>query len=513
MGVLDNFEPQNLWQHFENITKLMHDSGYEDDVRKYVYDVLSSNKKVTVTYYNSNITNPSNPEDLDYVGQRVIVARKKADEGFEDKPTIVLQAHMDMVCVPKHDIFPLTLLTYQDSDVTWLKAGDLQKGKGTTLGADDGIGVATILALIEDDRFKCGEIECFFTLQEETNMGGAAGFDPNILKGKVYLNLDSEDISTIFYGSAGGALSTFTKEIKTEAFPNGYKCLTVEISGLQGGHSGVNINEERGNAICLMTRFLSETAQGGTVDFRLINFSGGTKDNAIPTECKVSVAVKATQTDDFLKLLDDYITGVKSDYTNEPELKYCTASITETPAPAVFTKNTTVETLNLLVSLPHGVLKMYTDSSKKGIVESSTNLAIVSVSNETPKILTINSSHRSSNDSSMDWVIAMHSAIAASNGVKHVLSDRYPSWDPNDASELLAVAKDVYADKIPGYTASIIHAGLETAYIVKKCPGTDCISIGPTIKNPHSSEESIRMDTVPQFYDIVKEIITRYYAK
>jgi len=518
MGVLDNFEPKNLWTHFVEITKRMHDSGYEDEVRKYVLDVLKANPKVTVTYYEEGYPNPEKTkcDDLEYVGKRVIVARKKADEGYEDKPTIILQAHMDMVCVPDHNIFPLSLFTYQDADnKTWLKAGAPPQENGTTLGADDGIGVATALALIEDDRFKCGEIECFFTVQEETNMGGAAGFDPSILKGRAYLNLDSEDITTIYYGSAGGALSTLTKEIETEEFPEGYDCYFLEISGLQGGHSGVNINEDRANAICLMARFLCETVQNnaGDIDIRLVDFNGGTKNNAIPSKVNACVAVKENTPGVFTNLFESYIEGVKSDYKYVPVLTYSSHK-SASSSNVAFTGESTLKVLNLLVSMPHGVLKMYTDPERKGVVESSTNLAIVKVTDTESKKLTINSSHRSSNKSSMTWIIAMHKSLAASNGADYNLSDQYPSWAPNNDSKLLSVAKDVYSIKVPeGYTANIIHAGLETAYAVQKVPEMDCISIGPTITNPHSGEESICVDTVPVFYDIVKTIITEYYTK
>lgn len=513
MADIVNYEPQNLWRHFKEITTLMHDSSLEDDVRTYVNQTLVKNPKITVSYYDEKQTNPKDPDDKDYVGKRVIVARKKADRGYEDQPTITLQAHTDMVCVPSNQIFPLQLLTYDEEGKTWLKAGAPPKQNGTTLGADDGIGVATILALIEDEAFPCGEIECFFTVQEETNMGGAAGFDINILKGRVYLNLDAEDITTIIYGSAGGALSTFTKVIHKETLLPGYVCVSAEISGLQGGHSGVNINEERANANCLISRFLYEAAHNKNIDFRLVDFSGGTKTNAIPSQAQTMIAVHENAYDALAAFFDEYIAGVRTDYINEPGLKSSFQKSGDASKTYSFNSEATLETLNLLMSLPHGVLKMYTDPDRKGIVESSTNLAIISVSFGDKIELTVKSSHRSSNDSSMAWVIGLHQAIAAANGVKYVLSDQYPTWNPNKDSKLLATAKDVYKVYEPDFTANIIHAGLETAYMVQKCPEMDCISIGPTVRNPHSSEESIRIDTVKTFYDIVKDIIIKYYGE
>ena len=542
----DYFEPKSVKDIFVDITTKPHCSEDEDAVRSYVISVVrkfneeNSDKKITIVHYDEKATDP---------GERVIVLRREGSEGNADKLPVILQAHMDMVCVKGQDadcdIFPIELNKYQDErEVNWLKGGGSKQDEGTTLGADDGIGVATALAIITNAEGDHGPIECLFTVQEETDMGGARGFDILLLTGVKYINLDSEDYNIITYGSAGGSGATYkiTPILKTIPAENTTARITLE--GLAGGHSGVNINDGNANAIKVLAQVNSKLRRVKKLDFNIVRFSGGSKSNAIPNSASVEITFKSAHHlyDNLKNWCEEIFRAFKKEYrATDPNFAW---SVDKIQNPEKMLDPVSSNNLNdILLDIPHGPLKMMGD--RPGIVETSTNLAIVNANTDTnPGQIEIICSNRSSSDSSLDAVEEMHKAVARLFGIKMFLqldtvneeevvkdeyvmedsgilifSGRYPAWEPNNDSKLLKMAEGTYCEVYgcENYKVDVIHAGLECGWIVKKFKDAgkemDCIAIGPTIKTPHTWQERLETDTVKTFYECVTRIIDKIWSE
>lgn len=528
----DYFRPKAVYDHFMKITTLKHPSrdeahpedGNEDEVRQYVADCVNKIANIeTPIFYEANATD---------AGKRVIVVRRKGSGQYSAAPYVTLQAHMDMVCFPKNDIFPLNVFDFEingedgENGEKWIKAGDKDSisnpKNGTTLGADDGIGVATALALLEDETIKEYPLECFFTVQEENDMGGAEHFDKALLHGRKYINLDAENETTIFYGCAGGCDFSFSGTVERSDMVKDFVVLKVSISGLRGGHSGVNINNGRLNAIKGITEILinlnerivnRDVGDIAGYELRLISMERDeqTKMNSIPSSASAVVAISKDKKESFENNFAAQCNALKALYQPEEDKFSWQVSWLGDEQARPLSKISTDALLCLLSRIPHGVIRMIPQKDNESLVETSSNLAGIEIGNEAA---IIKGSNRSSNDANMKALknIQINIGNCFDYAVKY--TDGYPAWQPNEKSELLAIAEDVYGGKYAEYNATVIHAGLECSQVVAKYGSEiDCISIGPTIVDPHSGGERLKTSTVEQFYDAVGQILHKIFEK
>jgi len=479
MSVIDNLEPKLVWKQFDEIRKIPRCSKHEEKIREYIVDFA---KKHNLKFKTDKTGN--------------IVIFKPASSGMQNKPTVVLQGHMDMVCEKNSDV----VFDFSKDPIKLKLKGDFLTADGTTLGADNGIGLAMSLAILEDNSLKLGSIEALFTVDEETGLTGAFAMASDMITGKILLNLDSEDFGVITVGCAGGGDSKIELPIKTQPINGDIESITINVSGLRGGHSGVDIHEQRGNAVKLLSRMLWKASND--YDFYLTDIKGGDKHNAIPREAYVKVSVKKADKSKFINLLKNEEKDILEEIKPiDPNFNMEIEDIDKLNT--TLTKDSQNKILNLLHGLPHGVDKMSYDIPD--LVETSTNLASVSINK---KNLLIHLSTRSSISSSLQDLRDRIHAIAELSDAKVTEEEPYPGWKPNLDSKILKLSKKIFKDmygKDPKVEA--IHAGLECGIIGEKFPGMDMISIGPTIKYPHSPEEQIHVSTVVKTYKYVLKIV------
>lgn len=469
----ENLKPEGLWKHFNAVCKIPHCSRNEKALGDYVLSVAKKHEF---------------PCRMDAVGN--VVVEIPATKGREKAETVVIQGHLDMVCEKnsdtKHDFANDFIDAYVDGD--WMKA------RGTTLGADNGIGLSAALAVSEDNILVHGPLELLFTVDEETGLNGANGLKSDFLKGKILLNLDSEEEGVFFIGCAGGADSEISLPL-TRTFSQNGDPIKMTLSGLRGGHSGIDIHKGRGNALQLLARMLYNL----DVSFELVHLEGGNKHNAIPREAFAHLIVPKAETERFKKTVGKRFDDIRFEYKSverDATLKFDLAADyhkkpMEESSKAAF--------ISLLLGLPHGVEAMSQEII--GLVETSNNVAIVQCFNERALVHT---SSRSSIASALEAIRAKIQAVAELSGatVKHL--DGYPGWTPNLSSHLLAVTKDV-SKKLTGKEPEVkaVHAGLECGIIGEKFPGMDMISFGPELQNPHSPDERVHISSVERFYNLL----------
>ncbi|MDP4174306.1 MAG: aminoacyl-histidine dipeptidase [Bacteroidota bacterium] len=484
--ILGGLRPELLWNHFEEICNRPHPSRKEGKLSEYIVSVGKRNNLETLTDEFGNV-----------------LIRKPATKGKENLKTAVLQGHLDMVPEKnndvKHDFESDPIQPYIDGE--WVKA------KGTTLGSDNGIGVAAALAVVESKDLEHGPLEFLFTLDEETGLNGAQALKPGFLKASVLLNLDSEEEGALYIGCAGGK-STFAEfNFSKEDAPSGSQFFQIKVTGLKGGHSGLDIAEGRGNSIKIVSRLLWNLCRNFGV--RLAELNGGSKHNAIPRESFATVAVPSSSVDAFSKYVNDFNSIIKKELaTNEPNLKVEALKSSDTNV-KVMDKLTQDRLLGALYSAPHGVITMSPDI--KGLVETSTNLAIVKTEDSTVSITT---SQRSSVETEKDDAANMVYAVFSLAGAKVNQGDGYPGWKPNIKSPVLGVLQTTYK-KLYGTDPEVkaIHAGLECGIINERYPDMDMISFGPTIIGAHSPDERVKIDTVEKFWDLLKEVLKNIPSK
>lgn len=462
-----NLKPESLWKYFEEITKIPRCSKHEEKIAEYVVDVA---KKL------------GHEVERDEVGN--VIVRKKAAPGYENVPMVTLQAHLDMVCEKNRDVEH----DFEKDAIDVYVDGDMVKARGTTLGADDGIGVAACLAVMEDKNLKHGPLEFLFTVDEETGMTGAFGLKKGSLKGKMLINVDTEEFGAVYIGCAGGGNSTITLPLKYEKMSK--KGIEINIRGLKGGHSGTEIHEGRANSIKLMARLLYN------IDVKISSIEGGDKFNAIPREAFAKVV---PLNGDVTKKIGEFEKIFKNEYSvTDPGIEIKTK---ECDIEKIFDSDSQKKVLSLLMGLPHGVLAM--DQQVEGLVETSTNLAKVR-SNDALEIMM---SSRSSVNSALEATMQSIRAIGELAGAKVEEGSMYPGWKPNLDSKLLKIAVDSYKEmygKEPEIRA--IHAGLETGVIGSKFD-MDMISIGPQVEHPHSPDEVVYVSSVQKFYTYLLKIL------
>ncbi|UCF13597.1 MAG: aminoacyl-histidine dipeptidase [Thermoplasmatales archaeon] len=479
MSVIENLNPKSVWKHFDEIRKIPHCSKHEEKIRDYIINFAKDNKLKL---------------KIDKTGN--VVISKFASKGMENKPTVVLQGHMDMVCEKNSDIEH----DFSKDPIKLKIKDDILTADGTTLGADNGIGLAISLAILEDKTLKNGPIEALFTVDEETGLTGAFAMESDMLTGKILLNLDSEDFGVITVGCAGGGDSKIKLPLKTQTIAGDLESLHIKISGLRGGHSGVDAHEQRGNAIKILARILWKASQNH--EFYLADIKGGDKHNAIPREAYAKISIGKTGKASFKSCLiteeKDILEEIKP---IDPNLKIEIENIEKLNKK--LDKNSQISLLNLLHSLPHGIDKMSYDIPD--LVETSTNLATVSLDKNNALI---GLSSRSSIMSALQDFRDRIRATASLSGAKITEETPYPGWKPNLNSNLLALSKKIFKEMYgeePKVEA--IHAGLECGIIGEKFPGMDMISIGPTIKYPHSPEEQVYISTIDKFYKYVLKLL------
>ena len=484
-NVLGHLEPKLVWHHFEEICKYPRPSKKEEKIAEYV---LGVGKRLGLQTERDKFGN--------------ILIRKPATPGKENLKTVVLQGHIDMVCESnrgvEHDFDNDPIQPYIDGD--WVKA------KGTTLGADNGIGVACALAVLESKDIEHGPLECLFTLDEETGLTGASSLKKGWMKADILINMDSEELGTIFIGCSGGKNTAASFKAKMEKTPKNYSSFEIKVAGLKGGHSGLEIHVGRGNAVKIMNRLLFEYSHEETV--RLASINGGNKHNAIPREAFAVVAVPKKNEKSLKKFVSKYSEKVKAEYAAvEPDLS---VTIEKHSLPEkVLDEKTQRRLVNALYAVPHGVTKMSNDIP--GLVETSNNLAVVETVGKHINIVT---SQRSSVASENVDITNMVSSVFLLAGAEISYGDGYPGWKPDISSDILKVFKSTFNQmygKEPHVTA--IHAGLECGIIKEKYPDMDMISFGPTMFGVHSPDEKLQISTVPEFYNQLVNVLKNIPAK
>jgi dipeptidase D len=478
---LHSLKPERLWFYFAEVLNIPRPSKKEEKIIAYLKRFGESHHLETVQ---------------DKIGN--IIIRKPASAGLENSPSVCLQGHVDMVCEKDaevvHDFDKDPIQTYIEDG--WLKA------RGTTLGADNGIAVATMLALLEAKDIVHGPLECLFTVDEETGLTGAFGLDPASLKSRTLLNLDSEDDGEFFIGCAGGKDTVIVMERATEAVPNGYTTLRLKVSGLQGGHSGDDIHRNRGNANKILNRFLWEASD--KYGIRVSSFEGGNLRNASAREAVGIFLAPAVHLQSLKAFAEDYLKDLKFEFrVSEPDLKI---ELDEFDTPGfILTKSLQDHLLNSLYACPHGVIAWSQDIPN--FVETSTNLASVKMQNGKIRIAT---SQRSSIESAKNDIGNMVAAVFRMTGAKVEHSDGYPGWAPNPNSRVLDLCVQSY-ENLFGQKPVVraIHAGLECGLIGDKYPGMDMISYGPTMRGVHSPTERLEISTVEKFWVLTLDLLEK----
>ena len=477
-SVLKGLKPEKVFEIFGEILSVPRPSKHEERMTKFLMDWAEKRGL---------------EHERDEIGN--VIIRKGASKGMENKPWVCLQSHMDMVCEKNGDkVFDFMKDPIEAQIVNqWLMA------KGTTLGADDGIGIATALAILDSEDIEHGPIECLFTVDEETGLSGANALSPNLLKSRILLNLDSEDEGEMFIGCAGGVDTLAKLPFEKEETPQG-AYFRISVKGLKGGHSGDDINKGLGCANKLLNRILWEADK--EMDMRLSCFNGGNLRNAIAREAYADVVIMEQESEDLKKLVEKFGEELRYEFrSTEPNLQI---RIEKVAKPAFVVDMLSQDNLlNVLYACPHGVLAMSREIP--GFVETSTNLASVKTE-ETHFFIT--TSQRSSVESAKEAAASKVEScfLLAGADVEH--SDGYPGWAPNTDSHVLKVAVESYK-KLFGKEPVVraIHAGLECGLIGEKYKDMDMISFGPTLRGVHSPEERLEIATVELFWRHTLEIL------
>ena len=477
--MIKDLDPKKLWGFFYDLTQIPRPSGKEEAVIQYIIDFATG-------------------ENLDVLKDNTgnVVVKKEAAPGCESKPIVVMQSHVDMVpqknSDKEHD--------FEKDPIEALIDGDWVKANGTTLGADNGIGVAAMLALLDSDNIAHGTVECLFTIDEETGMTGAFGLNENVLSGNMLLNLDTERDKEIIIGCAGGEnLSAYFSYTEEDISKDGLPYM-VAVKGLKGGHSGIDIHLGRGNAIKILVRFLAQSAQ--KFGIRVASINGGNMRNAIPREASAEVIIPAKIDKAFHAYVKEYEKLILTETSlTEPDFKF---DIYPANLPCkVLPVDKQNNILSIIQGLPNGVINM--EKSFSDVVETSTNLSVVETG--LGKI-SVHCLLRSSIDSVRDHLANRMQSLLALAGANVERDGAYPGWKPIPDSNILKHVVSVY-EKMNGAKPEVIivHAGLECGIIGSKYPNMEMVSFGPTINHPHSPDEKVNIPSVKKFWEYLVEVL------
>ena len=469
--------PKQLWDNFTQILNIPRPSKKEEKIVKFIKEFGEKLNLETI---------------VDKVGN--VIIRKHATPGMENLKTVIIQSHLDMVPQKNKE----TVHNFETDPISAYVEDGWVKAEGTTLGADNGIGLAAMMSILESSEIQHGPIEALFTADEETGMTGAFGLQKGALNGSILLNLDTEEEGELYIGCAGGIDSCVEFSYKEDSVPKDVTSYKITVSGLKGGHSGAEIHLGRGNANKIMNRLLWNATN--KLGLRISSINGGGLRNAIPRESAAVIVVPKEK--ELPKFISHIAAEIKRELSaTEPDLKIDTKPI-EKPN-AVMSQNNQNQLLNTVYAAPNGVIRMA--DGVPGLVETSTNMAQIIVQNEKVKILFLT---RSSVDTAKYDVANTIQALFALIGGKTEHSGAYPGWNPNMNSEILTITKNIYK-KMFGKDALIkaIHAGLECGLFKSVYPDMDMISVGPTILNPHSPDEMAEIESVKKFWDYFVEIL------
>lgn len=479
MSEIRNLNPECIWRNFDALTQVPRPSGHLEKVQQFLLDFAA---KAGVEAFKDSAGN--------------IVMRKSASAGMENRKGVILQAHMDMVPQKSkdstHDFVNDPIETYIDGD--WVKA------KNTTLGADDGIGVAAIMAVMEDKSLVHGPIEALITADEETGMYGANDLPEGELNGDILLNLDSETWGKFVIGSAGGIDITAClgyKEVETDPAD---KALKISLKGLKGGHSGLEIHEGRGNANKLMARFVKDAIE--ECDARLATWHGGNMRNAIPFECESVITVPEENVEAVKEMVAEYKAIFENEYKGIESGIIFNAEDVELPVNEV-PEEIQDNLINAIYGCHNGVLRMI--PAIPSVVETSSNLAIISIEGGEASIKIL---ARSSSETMKEYISNTLQSCFSMAGMKVTMSGSYGGWDPNTDSEILKLLEKEYRELFSAEAVEQVdHAGLECSIILGKYPHLDVVSLGPTLRSPHTTSERCFIPTVEPFWKLLKQTL------
>lgn len=480
MSEIKNLKPECIWRNFDALTQVPRPSGHLEKVQNFLLDFA---KKAGVEAFKDAGNN--------------IVMRKPATPGMENRKGVILQAHMDMVPQKSKD----SIHNFETDPIETYIDGDWVKARGTTLGSDDGIGVAAIMAVMEDKELKHGPVEALITADEETGMYGANDLPEGELNGDILLNLDSETWGKFVIGSAGGIDVTAKLEFKEEENTNtDLKAVKVILKGLKGGHSGLEIHEGRANANKLMARFVRDAI--ARLSARLSTWHGGNMRNAIPFECETVLAVPTANAESLKKLVDDYKAIFESEYHGiESGIQFFTeeAEAPKTLVPSEIQDNL----LDAIYACHNGVLRMI--PAYPAVVETSSNLAIIDIADGNAEIKIL---ARSSRESMKEYIAYTLQSSFNMAGMKVQFSGSYGGWDPNPDSEILKLLEKEYKELFNEEAIEQVdHAGLECSVILGKYPHLDVVSLGPTLRSPHTTNERCYIPTINPFWELLKKTL------
>lgn len=479
MTSIQDLNPKTVWKHFHALTQIPRPSKKEEEAIEFIKNFGTSLGLETI---------------VDEVGN--VIIRKPATKGMENRKGVILQGHLDMVPQKNSD----KQFNFETDPIVTKIDGDWVTADGTTLGSDNGIGVAAAMAVLESTDLQHGPVEALFTVDEETGMTGAFGLKAGLLKGDILINMDSEDEGELYVGCAGGIDVSASKTYAEEAIPDGHTAYEVSVLGLKGGHSGMDIPLGRANANKLLFRCLMQAE--ADVHIRLANAGGGDLRNAIPRESKAVVIVAQDMTDKFETLIGATQEIYRKEFAEtEPDLSLVCRK-TDPPAGVVPLKEQ-YKMIRAVFACPNGVERM--SRSMEGLVETSNNLAIVRLGNGKFEALSLTRSSVDSAKEATAWKIA---GVFQLIGADVALTGEYPGWKPNMDSPILKVCQEVYRKEF-GKTPEIkaIHAGLECGLLGGVYPNLDMISFGPTIRFPHSPDEKVEISTVKKFWEFLVAIL------
>lgn len=478
----NELKPARVFEQFAKINQIPRPSKHEEQIIEYLKEFGASHNLETIVDATGNV-----------------IIRKPATPGYEDKETVILQSHMDMVCDKlvdvEFDFHKDAIQTYIDGD--WLKA------KGTTLGADDGIGCAIELAILDSDDIEHGPIECVFTRDEETGLTGAHGMEAGFMTGKMLINLDSEDEGLIFVSCAGGQTTRATFEFQRVAAPEGCFFLKIALKGLNGGHSGDDINKKRANAIKILARFLYMEMEKLDGELYLASFNSGKMHNAIPRDGQVIFAVKNAAKEQVRADWNIFASQVEDEFhVTEQTMNF---SMESTEPTAVIEKNVADKFILALQAVDNGPMTNCQDEALAWMVETSSNVASVAT---TENAIDIVASQRSNVMSNLDNMTNTVKAAFQLAGAKLNVGDKYPAWKMRADSALTKIAVDTYRQlfgKEPRVLG--IHAGLECGLFSERYPNLDMVSFGPTLRDVHTPEERLYIPTVQMVWNHLLAIL------
>jgi dipeptidase D len=480
-----NLEPANVWNHFYSLTQIPRPSKNEAKVIAFVKEFGEKLGFETL---------------VDEIGN--VIIRKPATRGMENRKGVILQGHLDMVPQKNVDVD----FDFEKDPIQTYIDGEWVFARGTTLGSDNGMGVAATLAVLESTTLEHGPVEALFTIDEETGMTGAFGLKPGLLNGDILLNLDSEDEGELYVGCAGGTNANVRMRYTEVPVPEGMIAFKITVGGLKGGHSGLDIHLGRGNSNKILLRYLRHCSKKH--GSRISSVDGGNLRNAIPRDAVALIVIPAGNKDSFEKCVVDYGNTIKAELSITEPGFYIKAEPAELPSTVMDEKSQTT-LISAIYACPNGVIRM--SDTMKGVVETSNNISIVSTSGGETSVQCL---MRSSVDSAKKDLGHMIESVFELAGAEIWFDGSYPGWKPNPDSPILKVMLEVYKNKfgkVPEIKA--IHAGLECGILGAAYPHWDMISFGPTIRHPHSPDEKVHIQSVGKFWEYLVETLKNVPVK